>query len=537
MSTSSPPPSPTPKSPQPKRRRVAPKIISLNVPQADLELKPTTFLQDLERQKFSGFSGLSVSLGLHICVLVILATIVHQMQEREILDEIVIGWIDPSIEKARSQKVVPVRIAAIPSGTFTSAPRKVEPLKNPTVQASPEPGQSRSVKPAAVKKMFEHRRKRIELNMSSGDAEGSTKALALGLAWMARQQRADGSWQLDTGSKSRGFANYPDAGSPSLKTDTGATALALLSFLGVGETHLEGKYQEDIKKGIDWLLRMQKPNGDLHDWEELGRQTAFYAHSQATIVLCEALALTGDETLREPAQRAVQFLLDSQYLSDGGWKYQPQSGLTTGDLSVTGWALMALHTARAAGLDVPSSAFERASQFLDRVQVDDGFRYKYMEIDPLENVSPAMTAEGLLCRQWLGWERDHPAMQEGVQYLLDPAHAPEWSAGSRNVYQWYYTAQLLHNVGGETWSTWFRDVKQVIAKHQNSVGGRAKGRDTFGSWHPTSPTGSPWEYGDKAGRLYVTAMCLLILETPLRHAAIYAETDAETEESTSTDSP
>lgn len=493
----------------------------IRVSAEDHELRPITFLQDLKRQKTTSLGGVGISLGLHVCMVLILATLVHQLRDRERLEEIVVSWISPADAKHKKRAVAPVKIAAIPVGTF-STPRPPEPIEQPTVPASSEPGHARTVKPAAAKKMFAPRRRRVDLAVEAG-GDAATRSLSLGLAWLARQQRSDGSWQLDVGNPSRGLANYPDAASPSLKTDAGATALALLVYLGVGETHLEGKYQENIKRGIDWLLRTQKANGDLHDWEERGRQTAFYAHSQATITLCEAFALTGDENLREPAQRAVQFLLDSQYLTDGGWKYQPQSGLTTGDLSVTGWALMALNTARAAELDVPPAAFERASGFLDTVQEEGGFRYKYMQIDPLENVSPAMTAEGLLSRQWLGWEKDHPAMIEGVEYLIDPMFEPNWSAGERNVYQWYYTAQLLHNLGGDAWTTWFDRVKRLIVENQSTAGGRAKGKDVLGSWHPTRPKGSPWEYGDKAGRLYVTAMCLLILETPIRHAAIYEE--------------
>src|SRR5690606_21497114 len=137
-----------------------------------------------------------------------------------------------------------------------------------------------------------------------------------------------GRWELHQG--------YDDPGRPNLRTDTGATSLALLAFLGAGHAHKSGgRFQATVQKGLDWLRRTQQSDGNLHDWVELGRQTAFYAHAQGTIALCEAYALTKDETLRGPAERALAFIASSQH-ELGGWKYQPGA---EGDLSVTGWQI------------------------------------------------------------------------------------------------------------------------------------------------------------------------------------------------------
>jgi hypothetical protein len=122
-----------------------------------------------------------------------------------------------------------------------------------------------------------------------------------------------------------------------------------------------------------------------------------------------------------------------------------------------------------------------------------------------------MTAEGLLCRQWLGWPKEDPAMLEGAEFLLSEANTPTWEDGRRNLYAWYYTGQTLHNIGGDDWTEWYHGAQNEIVGHQ--------GRD--GSWHPTNPRGAPLEYGDQAGRLYLTVLAVLILETPYRHAPIY----------------
>jgi hypothetical protein len=274
------------------------------------------------------------------------------------------------------------------------------------------------------------------------------------------------------------------------------------------------------------LKSHQKADGDFHDHEELGRQTAFYAHAQATIAMCEAYALTSDPSLRQSAERAIKFLLSAQHPSDGGWRYQPQDGKSMGDLSVTGWGLMALNTARMANIEVPLEPFNRVSVFIDSVEIQSGARYKYLPSDPPGKSTRAMTAEGLLCRQWLGWPKTWPAMLDGVKTLIDPNDPPDWAPGKRNVYEWYYIAQTLHNLGGDDWKKWYGRIQYLIVEHQTKVGVRTAGKDVQGSWHPTNPRGSNEEYADKAGRLYLTALSLLILETPYRHTPLYEdETD------------
>jgi hypothetical protein len=185
---------------------------------------------------------------------------------------------------------------------------------------------------------------------------------------------------------------------------------------------------------------------------------------------------------------------------------------------------MALHSARIAGIEVPVEAFERSSGFLDHVQELHGARYKYEPNEPAARVTAARTAIGLLCRQWLGWPKDHPPMLDGVSFLMGERYRPQWSAGRRNVFEWYYITQVMHNVGGDDWKRWNTDVRDAVVRNQASAGSSKPGQDIRGSWSPR-PEGEGEEYADKAGRLYLTAMCVLILETPYRHQPVYAETD------------
>src|SRR5690606_27078615 len=154
---------------------------------------------------------------------------------------------------------------------------------------------------------------------------------------------------------------------------------------GAGQTHRTGIYQESVSHGLQYLVSVQRPNGDLTG--DSHRTAGMYTHALATIALCDAYALTGDERLREPAELAIEYLCDAQHAA-GGWRYT--SG-ERGDLSVTGWQLMALHSARAAGLEVDGTVLGRASRFLDSVATDrQGSAYSYL---PGQGATPAMTAE------------------------------------------------------------------------------------------------------------------------------------------------
>lgn len=425
-----------------------------------------------------------------------------------------LGFLTPQQVEARNRPKQAVRINAF---NFDPNAKRPEPEPEPSAIDKPDAPDGPPVRPVDVRQLLTGRtpRTRISIMRAHGDEEKTERAIEQGLRWLERQQQAGGNWRLHEG--------YPDPCYPRMATDAGATALALLCYLGAGHTHQAGEYQDVVKKGLDWLTGQQAANGDFHDYRfEYGRNSAFYAHSQATIVVCEAMILTGDESLREPVERAVRYLVDSQNPSAGGWKYHALTDQQRGDLSVTGWALMALHTARAAGIEVPGRAFELASTFLDSVSERDGALYKYEPHFAAVKVTPAMTAEGLLCRQFLGWPRDHPAMLEGMQYLARDEHKPEWSLDKPNVYYWYYAAHVHHNLGGQNWLDWYDHVRGVVLETQVPYRRPSKNRDVGGSWNPKSKSGDEYGYAGLGGRLYLTSMCLLILETPARHRPIYA---------------
>ncbi|MCS7304736.1 MAG: squalene--hopene cyclase [Thermoguttaceae bacterium] len=322
------------------------------------------------------------------------------------------------------------------------------------------------------------------------------KAVELGLAWLARQQRKDGSWSLK--------GPYRD-GATQEDNPEAATGLALLAFLGDGHTHVKGRYSKNVQNGINWLLKQQDQSGNLY--HEGGFNHHFYTQGICTIALCELYAMTKDEKFKEPAQRAVQYCLASQS-PEGGWRYQP--GVDS-DVSVTGWVVMALQSARMAGMEIPPDHFRRVERFLDRSVASDGFRYCYQKGHA---PSLAMTAEALLCRQYLGWAKDEPRLIEALEWITQKENLIDFSPGKRNVYYWYYATQVCHHMDRDSkyWKTWNAVMREAVPRAQVKKGPEA------GSWDPDFQ--DPYE--PHGGRLYVTCLCIYMLEVYYRHLPIYA---------------
>lgn len=335
-------------------------------------------------------------------------------------------------------------------------------------------------------------------------------AIERGLEFLAKYQRSDGSWHLE------------DYGRGTLmRSDTAATALALLAFQGAGYSHVQAKHQDACSKALNYLIAGQRPNGDLYRPmdEASDRNSWLYSHAIASLALCEAYGMTRDETLRPGAQRAIDFLVASQDMKEGGWRYAPRIG---SDTSVTGWAMMALKSAELAGLSVPQPTYDRISGWLDRSQGTEGqgylYRYNYLANTPETEhgriPTPVMTSVGLLMRLYLGWDREHPMMLQGAQWLsarrpsLGTKQVPQ-----RDTYYWYYATQVMFHVGGESWRGWYEALYPMLVETQVSEGIYA------GSWEPDGPIPDAW--GAYAGRLYVTTMNLLSLEVTYRHLPIY----------------
>lgn len=346
-------------------------------------------------------------------------------------------------------------------------------------------------------------RVRIEMVEREGGTTLTESAVARALRWLAGEQNDDGGWSLDQGGKS----------------DEAATSLALLPFLGAGQTHLNGVYKNEVAGGLHWLVEHQRDDGDLRFRFRNSSNYGMYAHGQGTIVLCEAYAMEGDERLRAPAQKAVDFIVAAQHPA-GGWRYRPRQ---EGDTSVLGWQLMALQSARVAGLTVPDATFALADQYLDSVQAknlpanrgrrnltfgdkqDRDFGYAYQ---PRARTTRTMTAEALLCRMYNGWTEQHPDLNEDITWLA-LNHLPD--GNDPDMYYWYYGTQVFHHLGGARWERWNSRMRDILVLSQER-----RGRDA-GSW----PTRSA--HDRTGGRIYTTSLAACTLEVYYRHLPVFRQ--------------
>jgi len=355
---------------------------------------------------------------------------------------------------------------------------------------------------------------RAEVARGYGGTNENEEAVELGLDFLARHQFPDGHWSLNEFPSSG--EGYEDAAAGQMQSDTAATGLALLAFLGAGYTHSGDKHRAVVRRGLDWMITSQKADGELFSGGT--NYARFYSHGIGAIALCEAYGMTRDTELHEPCQKAIRFIVNSQHPTAGGWRYQPR---TESDTSVSGWLLMALKSAQMAGLEVPQEALKGVSGWLDLAQAEGGSRYVY---NPLaadteqqrtgRRPNLSMTAEGLLMRMYLGWQRRNPALLEGAEHLK--SNLPAWGNQARplrDAYYWYYATQVMFQMQGEYWDSWHKRLHPLLVASQQRTGPLA------GSWHPLRPVPDHW--GHAGGRQYVTTMNLLMLEVYYRHLPLF----------------
>ncbi len=335
-----------------------------------------------------------------------------------------------------------------------------------------------------------------------------------GLEFLSRAQLPDGRWSLSR------FPGATSADVGSIASDTAATGLALLCFLGAGYDHFGDRHADTVRRGLGFLRAVQKADGDLYleSDEASARSARLYSHAIATMALCEAVGMTGDPLLRESAEKACRFIASSQHEKRGGWRYTPGVG---SDLSVSGWMLVALRSAQIAGIEIDRRCLAGVRVLLDTSQsVEDSDTYVYNPYAPDtpeqragRRSSPTMTAVGLLMRLHTGYARDDPRFV-GAATKLAAELPSNGSRGrpTRDCYLWYYVSQVLFHVGGEAWDRWYGRLYEILVASQETVGDRA------GSWNPGGEVPDRW--GAFGGRIYVTALNLLTLEVTYRHLPI-----------------
>ena len=333
-----------------------------------------------------------------------------------------------------------------------------------------------------------------------GGSKASEGAVDAALRWLAYHQEADGHWDSK---KYNG-----------LKVDTACTGFALLAFLGAGHTEKVGEYKGNVQRAVSWLKGKQAANGLVFDTtDEGGHRGVGYPGAIAALALAEAAGMGNVAETKGAAQKAINYCTETHQQGDGSdklaWRYAAKS---EGDISVSGWFVMALKSAKVAGLSVNHASFDGAIKFVDKCEIknaaagDSGYgpasRYSYQ---PGSESNARRCAIGNLARQFLGWKKED--LQSSVELFVKEGGVPSWGANGESVdlYYWYYGTLCVFQQGGDVWKRWNESMKKALVENQCKQG------DEAGSWNPVGSFASEW------GRVGQTALGCLCLEVYYRY--------------------
>ena len=272
--------------------------------------------------------------------------------------------------------------------------------------------------------------------------------------------------------------------------------LAGMAFLSKGHTPAVGPHSKTIRRCIDYILSTPATNGYLGV-----RGGQMYSHAIATLFLSEVSGMVGpvrQKRIDAVLPKALKVILSAQSVhkaptNAGGWRYTPND--TSSDLSVTGWNLMALRSARLNGAPVPVEAIKKAVKYIDgcREAATGGFAYTQGSA-----ANPAMTAVGLLCRELAGHHGDDVNLKAG-DFLLKATKGTAFLPKGHREYATYYASQAMFQLGGHYWDRFAESMYEYLLPRQRPNG----------SWRPM------------ASRVYATAMYTLALGVSYRQLPIH----------------
>lgn len=343
-----------------------------------------------------------------------------------------------------------------------------------------------------------------------GGSRQTESAVEIGLQWLKRHQKPNGSWSgkfTDRCGQDPKFTGTCD-GEGHGWVDPGLTGLALLCFLGAGNSTMVGTYKDQVKKGTRYLLDIQDESGCF------GPQANHYMYNHAicTLAIAEAYTLSDyNPLLKESAQKGVNFLVKAQN-PNSAWRYTARCN--DNDTSVTGWCVMALKSAKAGGLEVPEQSMQWAKSFLDSM-TDDTYYYTGYTARGKQyvNIPECMTAVAMTARVFMGADAKDPYLIGGAGLLQTSLPVWEPQQGEHypiDYYYWYYGTLAMYQMGGDYWTTWNNKMKETLLAHQ------CRGGCQDGSW----PMEDRWGK-DGGGRVYTTAINVLSLEIYYRYAKVF----------------
>ena len=317
----------------------------------------------------------------------------------------------------------------------------------------------------------------------------SSRAIGRALAYLARNQEANGSWKGDVGYK----LNYDYKYTEKNVGHVGVTALACMSFLAAGNLPGRGKYGANVRRGLDYILKCSKRDGFV-----TANGSRMYSHAFATLFLAEVFGATNSRRVRDALKRAVFYIIVQQN-GQGGWRYAP--GAQDSDMSIVVCQVQALRAARNVGVSVPIQTIKRAQRYVRRSANPNGsFNY---QIAMTSRQSFALCAAGVTALQGTAIYTD-VMVKSGLEFLRHIRNSERY--GTYFYYYGHYYAVQAMYIGGlkwpRFWREWYPHIRDELVFRQDK---------TYGYWHNLKGP----------GQNLATAMGALILQIPYRYLPIF----------------
>jgi len=327
---------------------------------------------------------------------------------------------------------------------------------------------------------------RDRARQKSGGKDKAEIAVMNGLRWLMRNQNADGTWGVNQKGAMSG--------------------LALLCFLGHGETYNSVEFGQTVKRAVDAFVKAgEVSDGRLHmAGSSFEGNSAPYAHGIATYAMAEAYTMTRDERIVPVLSKAVAYIVQAQ-TKLGGWHYGYAVG-DKNDLSVAGWQIQALKAAQLTGLNLPGveKALDNAMGFLRAWQDPKTGLFGYQQ----RGGRLSLTGAGAICLMF-GTGRKTSEANAAIRAILDGVPSITYHSPEADLYAWYYHTLALFQAQGGAWDQWNKRFQDPIIDAQSSDGSwpviqgeAANSVHGAGLYREATPSGA----------VYRTTLCILMLE-------------------------
>jgi hypothetical protein len=301
-----------------------------------------------------------------------------------------------------------------------------------------------------------------------------------GLEYLAKtQNKSEGNWEAQGGA-------YP----------TSVTGLAGMALLMEGSTMREGKYSQNIKKGVEWFMKRSQPNGLLGNPSNPSEASRYmYGHGFGLLFLASVYGEEEDEKRRKDLEKlltkAVEFTCKAQ-TDRGGWGYVSASeGGNFDEGSVTITQLQPLRAARNAGIVVPKEAINKSIDYLQKsTTADGGIMYSLQHGGG--GARPALTAAAVAC----AFNQGEYKSEWAKKWLKYCQRTIPFGKGRNphDEYQNYYFAQAMYVLGDDGWEKLFPGEKNGMkwSEFRATMYAYLKSnQNADGSWNPGGWVGSP----------------------------------------------